>query len=145
MFRITVSLAAFLLLSGPVLSGAETGKPDLSGKWAGKGVVFLIEQQGDKIHIKEMRGADPKDEDITELNCVPRGQECAAQDGKDSASASVYYNGPVLVVWKTHGRKGDSVTKQRFSLSPEGDSLILEVMHIDPAEKPEKLVLAKKP
>jgi hypothetical protein len=28
------------------------------------------------------------------------GQERPLQDGEDKGSASVYYNGPVLVVWK---------------------------------------------
>ncbi len=145
MLRITASVAAALALCVPVLAVAGPGKPDLAGKWSNQDVAFVIEQQGDQIHIKEVRGTDPKADDITELTCATTGTECPMKDGKDKASASVYYNGPVLVVWKTHGRKGDSVAKQRFSLSPQGDSLIVEVMHIDPAGKPEKLVLSKQP
>ena len=145
MFRITASLAAALVLFLPVLVRADGGRPKLSGKWTAKDFVLVIDEQGQKIHIKEARGTDPKEDDITELTCGATGQDCPMQDGKDKASASVYYNGPVLVVWKTHGRKGDSVAKQRFSLSPEGDSLILEVTHIDPEGKPEKLVLSKQP
>jgi hypothetical protein len=59
------------------------------------------------------------------------------------AKAFVYYNGPVLVVLKTYGRKGDSVEKRRLSLSPTGDSLVVEITHIEPQGKVEKLVLSK--
>jgi len=139
MSRFTPLLVLSLI---PFLAHADTGKPNLSGKWANKDLTLVIEEQGDTIHIKEMRGPDPKS-DVTDLTCGTMGKECPVQDGKDKGSASVYYNGPVLVVWKTHGRKGDSVEKKRLSLSPEGDSLIIEVMHIDPDGKPEKLVLSK--
>ena len=65
------------------------------------------------------------------------------QDGGDKASVSVYYNGPVLVVIKTHGRKASLVEKQRLSLAPTGDSLVLEIMHIEPEGKAERLVFTK--
>jgi hypothetical protein len=71
------------------------------------------------------------------------GEECAMQDGGGKAQAFVYYNGPVLVVLKTHGRKGDSVEKRRLTLSPTGDSLVVEITHIEPQGKVEKLVLSK--
>ena len=63
------------------------------------------------------------------------------EDGGEKAAVSVYYNGPLLVVLKTHGRKGSVVEKQRISLS--GDSLIVEIMHIEPEGKAEKLVFSK--
>ena len=63
------------------------------------------------------------------------------QDGADKATVSVYYNGPLLIVLKTHGRKGSLVEKQRLSLS--GDSLIVEIMHLEPESKAEKLVFSK--
>jgi len=144
MFRIAASLAAVLLLI-PALARADAGRPNLAGKWTAKDLVLLIEEQGQNIHIKETRGADPKDDDVTEFTCGAAGKECPMQDGKDKASVSVYYNGPVLVVWKTHGRRGDSVEKRRLSLSPEGGSLIIEVLHIEPDGKPEKLVLSRQP
>jgi len=65
------------------------------------------------------------------------------RDGGDKATVSVYYNGPLLVVLKTHGRKGSLIEKQRLSLSPTGDSLIVEIMHIEPEGKAEKLVFSK--
>src|SRR5262245_30803512 len=100
MFRFTASLAAALALFVPALVRADAGRPNLNGKWTAKELVLVIEEQGANIHIKETRGTDPKDDDVTELTCRTTGQECPIQDGKDKASASVYYNGPVLVVWK---------------------------------------------
>lgn len=145
--------SAVLILALAALAHADTGKPNLTGKWicdpsrsedcqANKNLMVVIEEDGQKIHIKETRGPDPKD-DVSDLTCGITGQECPMQDGKEKASVSVYYNGPVLVVWKTHGRKGDAIDKQLLSLSPAGDSLILQVTHIDPEGKAEKLVLSK--
>jgi hypothetical protein len=65
------------------------------------------------------------------------------EDGTDKANVSVYYNGPVLVVLKTNGRKGDSVTKCRLSPTSTGDSIAVEVIHIDRQGKTEKLVFSK--
>lgn len=65
------------------------------------------------------------------------------RDGGEKAAVSLYYNGPLLVVLKTHGRKGSLIEKQRLSLSPAGDSLILEIMHIEPEGKAEKLIFTK--
>ncbi|HEY9139965.1 MAG TPA: hypothetical protein VIN93_03690 [Bryobacteraceae bacterium] len=146
---------AGILLFGAAVVRADEDKPNLSGTWkldqagansdqSGRSFVLVIEEQGDSIHIKETRGPNPKD-DVSSLTCSTMGQECAMQDGGAKAKAFVYYNGPVLVVMKTHGRKGDSVNKQRLTLSPAGDSLTVEITHIEPEGKDEKLVLSKVP
>jgi hypothetical protein len=147
-----LSIVGFLLF-GATMVVADGGKPNLSGTWkldlAGaklgkniKDLVLVIEEKGQSIHITETRGPNPKD-DVSSLTCGTMGEECAIQDGRDKAKAFVYYNGPVLVVLKTHGRKGDSVEKQRLSLSPTGDSLLVEINHIEPQGDDEKLVLSK--
>jgi hypothetical protein len=142
-----------ILMFGALAASAGEDKPDLSGTWklkqetseagqTNKNLVLVIEEKGDDIHVKETRGSSSKDA-ISDFTCATLGKECAMQDGGDKAKVSVYYNGPVLVVLKTHGRKGDSVEKRRLSLSPAGDSLTVEVIHIEPAGKAEKLVFAK--
>lgn len=85
---------------------------------------------------------NPK-EDVSEFTCDTMGKPCTMQDGKDKANVTVYYNGPVLVVLKTDGRTGDSVTKWRRSLAPTGDFMVAEFVHIVPQGKTEKLVVAK--
>ncbi|MFY9724168.1 MAG: hypothetical protein WB579_13190 [Bryobacteraceae bacterium] len=144
---------AGILLFGAAVVNADEDKPNLSGTWklgqtganpdqSGRNLTLVIEEQGDSIHIKETRGPNPK-EDVSSLTCSTMGQECAMQDGSAKAKAFVYYNGPVLVVMKTHGRKGDAVDKQSLSLSPTGNSLVVEITHIEPEGKDEKLVLSK--
>jgi len=144
---------AGLVLAGVTVLGADEGKPNLSGTWklgaAGansdqgdRELVLVIDEKGEDVHITETRGSNPRD-DVSSLTCSTMGTECAMQDGRDKAKAFVYYNGPVLVVLKTHGRKGDTVEKRRLSLSPAGDSLVVEISHIEPQGKDEKLVLSR--
>jgi len=151
--RIVVLSIAGVLLFGAAALGAGQGKPNLNGTWkldqaggnAGqtdKDLVLVIEEKEESIHIKETRGPNPKD-DVSSLTCDTMGDECAMQDGRDKAKAFVYYSGPVLVVMKTHGRKGDAVEKRLLSLSPSGDSLVMEINHIEPQGKDEKLVLSR--
>lgn len=151
--RSTVLLTAGLFLFGAALGSAAEGKADLSGTWkldqartesghTNKDLVLLIEQKDQSLHLKETRGPNLK-EDVSDFTCDTLGKPCPMQDGADKANVTVYYNGPVLVVLKTNGRRGDSVTKWRLSLAPAGDSMIVEVIHIDPQGKNEKLVFAK--
>jgi hypothetical protein len=140
-----------LLLFGTAVMRADEGKPNMNGIWkldpvrseldqTNKDLALVIEEKGQNIHVKETRGPNPK-EDVSEFTCSTMGKDCPMQDGGDKATVSVYYNGPLLVVLKTHGRKGSLVEKQRLSLS--GDSLIIEITHIDPEGKAEKLVFSK--
>jgi hypothetical protein len=147
-----LSVVALLLFAVAAIK-ADQGKPNLSGTWkidparsqldrTTKDLVFIIEEKGQQIHVKEIRGPHPQD-DVSEFTCGTMGRDCAMQDGKEKANVSVYYNGPLLVILKTHGRKDSVAEKQRLSLSPAGDSLTVEVMPIEPEGRPEKLVLSK--
>jgi len=151
--RSTKLLTTGLLLFGMASVNASEGKADLSGTWkldqarsesgqTHKDLVFLIEEKDTSTHIKETRGPN-LNADVSDFTCGTMGKSCAMQDGADKAKVTVYYNGPVLVVLKTDGRKGDSVTKWRLSLAPTGDSINVEVIHIEPKGKTEKLVFAK--
>ena len=147
-----LSVVGLIVLTAASLQSAES-RPDLSGTWkidpvrAESGpedsAVTLLIEDGDKdIHVKETRGRNSR-EDISEFTCGKMGKECPMQDGREKALVSVYYNGSVLVMLKTHGRKGSSIEKRRFSLTPKGDSLRVEVLRIDPAGMPEQLVFSK--
>lgn len=138
-----VQVIAGLVLFGAAGVSAQE-KPNLSGTWKLNDVVLTIDEQGENIHINEARGPNPKD-NVSNFACSTTGGDCQMQDGTEKAKVSVYYNGPALVVIKTHGRKGDTVDKRRFSLSPDGNSLLVEVMHIVPDGQPEKLVFTKLP
>src|ERR1700683_946107 len=131
--RNTILLTTGLLLLGVALVNASESKADLSGTWkldqarsesgqTYKDLVLLIEGKDQSIHIKETRGPNLR-EDVSDFTCGTMGKSCAMQDGPDKAKVTVYYNGPVLVVLKTDGRKGDSVTKWRLSRAPTSDSI----------------------
>lgn len=151
--RSVVLLMAWSFLAGAAMADADQDKPNLSGTWkidpAGanpegisRDFTLVIEENGQRIQITETRGPNPKD-DVSSLTCTTLGEACEMRDGRDKAKVFVYYNGPVLVVLKTHGRRGDSSEKRRLSLSPSGDSLEVEILHIEPAGKTENLVLSK--
>ncbi len=151
--RKMVLVTTGLFLFGAALGSATEGKADLSGTWKldqarsesgqiNKDLVLFIEEKDQSIHIKETRGSNLRD-DVSDFTCDTLGKPCTMQDGPDKANVTVYYNGPVLVVLKTNGRKSDSVSKWRLSLAPAGDSLAVEVMHIDPQGKTEKLVFSR--
>ena len=151
--RSLVLAAAGLLLVGSAVVRADEGQPNMSGAWkldpahseigqTSKDLALVVEEKGQDIHIKEIRGPNPK-EDVSEFTCGTMGKECPMQDGGVKATVSVYHNGPLLVVLKTHGRKGSLVEEQRLSLPSTGDSLVLEIMHIEPKGKAERLVFTK--
>ncbi len=150
--NIALLSAGLLAFCGGIALG-DGGKSDLSGSWkidparceaesVDKNLTLEIRDTGNDIHIVETRGPDAKD-DVSEFTCGKLGKECKMKDGRDKAAVTVYYNGPALVVVKTNGRKGSSVEKRRYALNPAGDTLIVEVMRIDPEGKPEKLVFTK--
>mgnify|MGYP000868056244 FL=1 len=124
---------------------ASDSRPDLSGTWKidpartdepslNKDLMLQIEDRGDNIHVKETRGTNAKS-DISEFTCSTAGSECGMHDAGSKAKVTVYYNEPALVVLKTHGRRGSMVEKRRISLSPKGDSLLVEVVPIEPSGK----------
>jgi len=146
-------LSAALVLFGAAAGQADQVRPNLTGTWrpdqatissnqVSKEFALIIDEKGDRIHIEETRGPRPKD-DVSSLTCPTTGEACAMQDGSDKAKAFVYYNGPVLVLLKTNGRKGDTVEKDRLTLSGTGNSLVMEIEHLVPTGKTEKLVLSK--
>jgi hypothetical protein len=150
MRRLLLSIAG-LTLCAAWAPAAVVDRPSLSGTWkidqarsqpGDKDIVLVIDQNRDSIHIQEIRGPKPK-EDVSDFTCDTMGKQCPMQDAGDKAEVSVYYNGPVLIVLKTHGRPGSSVEKRRLSLSPSGDSLMVDVIPIVPEGQTEKLLFSK--
>lgn len=134
---------------------ARADKPNFTGTWVfqpSKSEVqqrtgwlrITINQDESQIHYAEQT-ADDVAGVRTEFTCGTLGKECPMLDHGHQARVGVYYNGERLVVYKTEGRKGDVVTKRRLLLAPGGDSMELEVIHIVPDGKTEKLVLRRLP
>ena len=53
-------------------------------------------------------------------------------------------DGPSLVVLKTGGPKEDSVTQWKLTMGSDGKTLNVNLEHLEPVDKSEKLVFDKK-
>ena len=132
------STALLLASAAPFSLWAADDAPSYSGTWqaADKSSELVVEQTGDSVHVKEMRG--PKL--LCEYTCNSMGKDCTfKQDGK-KATVSVYFNGPKMVELRTHG---DVVMKRRFGLTNDGKTMEVELMPIVPPGKNETVLYAK--
>lgn len=134
---------------------AQTDKPNFSGTWrldkAKSGLspdiasmTWTIQQDDSAIQVAEDGTMDGKPFKA-EFKCSLLGKECAMNDRDHKAKASVYFNGQVLVVMKTEGRKDSEATKERLKLLPDGNTMEVDVMYIVPQKDSEKLVFTKVP
>ena len=119
-----------------VLPGAAQDRPDLSGTWkldasrsqlhSGKaaGATWVIRESDNAINIAESEDGSNKK---IELQCTTDGKECKVAGEK--ATASFWYNGPLLVEMET---KGDHVMRYRMKLSEDHKTLTVETTSIVP-------------
>ncbi|MBV8552400.1 MAG: hypothetical protein JOY54_13940 [Acidobacteriaceae bacterium] len=131
---------------------ADTGPPNYSGTWelessqgqAGPAVTYTIQDKSGQISFTEVvRGTDGKD--ITsQFSCKAGGTQCDFDEGGHKAHVSLWYNGATLVILKTDGPKEDAVTEWHLTLGPGGKTMDVELEHIEPADKSEKMVFTKK-
>jgi hypothetical protein len=134
------NLAAF---SACLILAFGQDRPSLTGTWQFDAArselrtskmasaTWVIEEGDNTIHITR----DKK----SELRCTTDGKECHVTGEK--ATASFWYNGPVLVEMET---KGDHVTRYRIKLSDDGKTLTVELTHIVPQiDKIDTLVFGK--
>jgi hypothetical protein len=121
-------------LIGALAYGQE--KPNFSGTWqldAAKcelhnlklaDATWAIEEAENSIHLVESEGKNK-----TEMKCTTDGKDCGIKG--ENASASFWYNGPMLVEMKT---KGDRITRYRLKLSDDGKTLRVETTSIVPQD-----------
>ncbi len=105
-------------------------------------MTWTIQQDTDTIQVAEEGTVEGKPFKA-DFKCSTLGKECAMNDRDHKAKVSTYFNGPVLVVMKTEGRKDSEVTKERVKLLPDGNTLEVEIMYIVPQRDGEKLVFTK--
>jgi hypothetical protein len=142
---LTVGLLSLFIIA---IRGQSAARPDLNGSWQlnpsqselhshmPSGMNWLIEQNGDSIHMVERDG----DKSVSDFRCATDGKDCKVKDHGHGVKVSFYYNGPVLVELEKMGE--NAVVKRRFHSSSNG--LTVEVIHLMPEGKePEKLVLTK--
>ena len=143
-------------LSAALGASAAAGPPDLSGTWQldaarsqlnepVESATLTLNHKPDTISLEENEVLPGGKQDSFRLQCGTMGKSCAFKDGREPVEVTVYHNGERLVIMELRGKNKEQVTKKRFSLAPDGQSLTVEVIHISPpGEKTETMVYAKK-
>lgn len=121
--------------------GAAVGQeaPNFSGTWDARSdssSKLVLDQKTDAIHVKEIKGT----ETTADYTCNTLGKDCEVKTEGHPAKVSFWFNGPKLVQFETHG---SNVIRRRFEIAEGGKALNVEVSHISPEGKDEKLVFAR--
>jgi hypothetical protein len=148
MLHASVVAGCLALAAVLVLPGAAQDRPNLSGTWkldASKsqlhsertaGETWTINEGDGTINIAESEDGSAKK---IELQCTTDGKECKVTGEK--ASASFWYNGPMLVEMET---KGDHVVRYRMKLSSDGKTLTVDTTYITPQSSPDDTLVFEK-
>ncbi len=128
-----LACSALAVFSLPLLA---QDRPNLSGTWqfdSSKselhtvkvgGATWVINEDDSSIQISESEDGAAKK---TELKCTTDGKQCKVSG--DKATASFWYNGPMLVEMES---KGDHVMRYRMKLSDDGKTLTVDTTSIVP-------------
>jgi len=145
-------LAAPLLVSVAVC--ADSAPPNYSGTWqldtaqshlpGEEAITYTIQDASGQINFTRIVREKDGKEITSQFSCKTGGSQCEFDEGGHKAKVSLWYDGPALVILKTDGPKEDSVTQWRLMINSGGKTLNVDLEHIDPSDKPEKLVFDKK-
>jgi hypothetical protein len=107
-------------------------RANLSGKWQESSSTWVIQENGDSIHVAYLENGQPQSEFTCKI-----GSECDVK-GSRKAKVSLWFNGPKLVQMET---RGNEVVKRRFSAN--GDEMEVEVIPISPDGKAQTVKLKR--
>jgi hypothetical protein len=122
-------------------------RPNLSGTWLFDGAkselhtekvtgaTWVINEDASSIQITENEDGAKK----IELKCTTDGKDCKVIG--DKATASFWYNGPMLVEMET---KGEHVTRFRMKLSDDGKTLTVDTTSIVPKGDEDDVLVFRK-
>ncbi|HTA68738.1 MAG TPA: hypothetical protein VK776_10695 [Bryobacteraceae bacterium] len=141
--------SAFLALVLFAYPGKAQDHPNLAGTWQFDSsrsdqtnskvanATWVIEEGDNSIHIVETESGNAKK---VELKCSTDGKDCNIAGG-GKATASFWFNGPMLVEMET---RGEHVNRYRMKLSDDAKALTVEVSSIVPrVDKADVLVFQK--
>jgi hypothetical protein len=123
------------ILAGGAIGQGLDQRDKLAGSWQatdGKNgeAVWTLEETGGRMRLKNTVGGKT----MMEAECTPNGKECSSKDDGKSVTLTMWFNGPKLVVMEVHG---SDVSKRRFEASPDGTSLNVETLSINPPAQAE--------
>lgn len=139
-----MAVSAFALFA---VSLSAQDRPNLSGTWqfdsansqlhSAKvtGATWVITEDGNSIQIQQNEDSGKP----VQLKCTTDGKECKIAG--DKATASFWYNGPLLVEMET---KGDHVTRYRMKLSDDGKTLTVQTTSIVPQSSADDVLVFRK-
>jgi hypothetical protein len=142
---ILLACSALAVLALP-LAGQD--RPNLSGTWQFDGskselhavkvagATWVINEDDSSIQITESEDRASKK---IELKCTTDGKQCKISG--DKATASFWYNGPLLVEIES---KGDHVTRYRMKLSDDGKTLTVDTTSIVPQSSQDDVLVFRK-
>jgi len=145
--RNPATLVVCSVLAVLALPMAGQDRPNLSGTWqfdSSKselhtvkiaGATWVIGEDDSSIQIVESADGSKK----IELKCTTDGKQCKI-DG-DKATASFWYNGPMLVEMES---KGDRVLRYRMKLSDDGKTLTVDTTSIVPQSSQDDVLVFRK-
>ena len=145
--RSQVALLAYAVLALPL---AAQDRPNLSGTWqfdSSKselhtariaGATWVINEDADTNAIQITVTGDEAGKKI-EMKCRTDGKECKVSG--DKATASFWYNGPLLVEMET---KGEHVVRYRMKLSDDGKTLTVDTTSIVPQAPQDDVLVFRK-
>ena len=132
---IAVSIVVFC---GAAFADDEADRAKLIGSWQVQsgsdkdGSMWVFETTSDGIHIVHSQN----NQKISDFQCNTVGKDCDVTDAGHKVKISMWYNGPKLVQFET---KGSEVTKWRFGITGQGDTMEVEEIPVTPAGKTEVL------
>ena len=124
LMKTAMAALVFGVVLVPVSLGQSASDPDLSGTWidnSNANTRITFQEKGDKIQVHETDG----DKVIADYTCNLSGQQCEIKEDGHSAKVMIYYNGSKLVEIT---ERGSDVSKRRFSLSKDGNSMTMELI-----------------
>jgi hypothetical protein len=148
--RSPVALLTFAAVAVVALPLAAQDRPNLSGTWQfdsskselhtvrATGGTWVIHEDADTGSIQITESADEAGKKV-ELKCTTDGKECKVSG--DKATASFWYNGPLLVEMET---KGDHVVRYRMKLSDDGKTLTVSSTTIVPQSAQDDVLVFQK-
>jgi len=140
------AICALCALALPL--AGQDDRPNLSGTWQFDstkselhtvkvaGATWVIHEDDSSIQITE--SADGAVKKI-EMKCTTDGKQCKV--GGDKATASFWYNGPMLVEMES---KGDRVMRYRMKLSSDGNTLTVDTTSIVPKATQDDVLVFRK-
>jgi hypothetical protein len=140
------AICALCALALPL--AGQDDRPNLSGTWQFDstkselhtvkvaGATWVIHEDDSSIQITE--SADGAAKKI-EMKCTTDGKQCKV--GGDKATASFWYNGPMLVEMES---KGDRVMRYRMKLSSDGNTLTVDTTSIVPKATQDDVLVFRK-